>query len=251
MSGFLMFTVLTFIIALTPAGFPFKEETAVQRFNLIHARRVLNDFNSSVRLNDSGIYVYPQDRRKSSIDDLVPVMKRGVGLSNFCKTEMFCGVPAYNHRWNKASEHSTWIDFSAPNLPSMPHLEVMAKIVSPNSARYDFKLTGPDHMTIFIGTKNDAKVRSWTFNDTALRENWEQPYFIYFSYGVDPTPLQFFVEVEKTDGKFSEPNLEIGIGAHWIHNNSEPTQEFQEFLDSFPAWAYVSNWVASYETWVY
>ncbi|XP_055837180.1 endoplasmic reticulum metallopeptidase 1 isoform X1 [Episyrphus balteatus] len=250
-SGFLVVTLVFFIIAVTPAGFPYQEKTAVQRINLIHARRVLHDFDSSVRLNDSGIYVYPQDRRTSTLDDLVPVKRKSQKVSDFCKTEMFCGVPAYNHRWNKACEYSSWIDFSEPDLPSIPKLELLAKEVTPSSARFDFKLSGPDHMTIFIGTKNDAKVKNWTFNDTSIRENWEQPYFIYFSYGVDSTALQFFVEIEKTGGNFSEPNLEIGIGAHWVHDNAQKTKDFQEFLDSFPVWSYVSNWVASYESWVF
>lgn len=95
-----------------------------------------------------------------------------------------------------SSKYSSWIDFSEPNIPSHPTLEVITKQVTPISARFDFKLTGPDHMTIFIGTKNDAVLRSWTFNDTVIRQKWEQPYFIYFSYGIDPSPLEFFIEVE-------------------------------------------------------
>ncbi|XP_055917715.1 endoplasmic reticulum metallopeptidase 1 isoform X1 [Eupeodes corollae] len=250
-SGFLVVTLVFIIISLTPAGFPYQEKTAVQRFNLIHARRVLHDFDSSVRIGDSGIYVWPQDRRTSTVNDLVPVMTKGQKVIDFCKTEMFCGVPAYNHRWNKDRDHSFWIDFSEPNIPSVPELELLSKEVSPFSARFVFKFSGPDHMTIFVGTKSDAQIKSWSFNDTAIRENWEQPYFIYFSYGKDSTPLEFFIDIEKTSGNFSEPNIEIGIGAHWVHKNAQNTKEFEEFLDSFPVWAYVNNWVASYESWVF
>ena len=58
------------------------------------------------------------------------------------------------------------------------------------------QLSGPDHMAIYIRPLADGKVSSWSFHWTPLRMNWDAPYFIYFSYGVNGDPLKFWLEIE-------------------------------------------------------
>lgn len=111
-------------------------------------------------------------------------------------------MPLYNHRWHKARERSFWIPIEEnPNLPdSRPALTLLNAHNLEGSIsrkRYEFQLVGPDHMTIFIGLQNEVKITDWSFNDTMIREKWEQPYFIYFSYGKDEVgSLTFTIDVE-------------------------------------------------------
>lgn len=114
---------------------------------------------------------------------------------------MFCGMPLYNHRWHKARERSFWIPIDEdPNLPgTKPKLSLVnsSPLDSDSRRRFEFNLQGPDHMTIFIGLEGEAKIIDWSFNKTMLEEEWEQPYFIYFSYGKDETgALNFSIDVE-------------------------------------------------------
>uniref|UniRef100_A0A1I8NNC2 FXNA-like protease n=1 Tax=Stomoxys calcitrans TaxID=35570 RepID=A0A1I8NNC2_STOCA len=254
--SFLAITILFIIIAVTPAGFPYKAKTATQRYSLIHVQRTLHNSDGSVRLHESGIYVYPQDRNKDSADEYIKAIGEKHKVSEYCDAEMFCGMPLYNHRWHKARERSFWIPTEEdPNLPGpRPTLTLTNsyKLDSDETKRFEFNLQGPDHMTIFIGLKGDAKIFNWSFNDTMLREQWEQPYFIYFSYGKDESrALDFSVDVEKASGSFEMPSLEIGIGGHWIHQKIVRTPKYQQFVESFPEYSSVNDWIATYESWYF
>lgn len=63
----LALTFICLIIAATPLGFPYKPETNVQRFSIIHARRTLRDVNNEVRRVETGYFVFPMDRRIYSV----------------------------------------------------------------------------------------------------------------------------------------------------------------------------------------
>ena len=88
----------------------------------------------------------------------------------------------------------------APILPTAkPVLTLKSKSdLQGNSSgkRYEFELQGPDHMTIFVDLKEESKIIDWSFNKTMLEEKWENPYFIYFSYGKDNSNLIFHIDIE-------------------------------------------------------
>lgn len=62
--------------------------------------------------------------------------------------------------------------------------------------RFEMQLTGPDHMALHIQPLNSATVVGWSFHQTPLRLDFKPPYYIYFSYGVNAAPLNFWLEVE-------------------------------------------------------
>ncbi|XP_004535852.1 endoplasmic reticulum metallopeptidase 1 isoform X1 [Ceratitis capitata] len=250
---FLGLTIVFLILAVTPAGFPYAPKVAAQRFSLLHAKRILHNADGSARVNESGVYIYPQDRRVHTADDNIKNIGVKYKVSDICSDEIFCGMPVFNHRWNNAKEYSYWIPIDEePNIPGDdPVLALNSKIdvEASNIRRYNFTLTGPDHMTLFIGTKSSAKIVNWSFNDTMLRENWEPPYFIYYSYGKDSSPLDFFIDVESPAADTS--NIEIGIGGHWIHQSMTRPDEYEKFVQSFPNYAFVADWASSYESWLF
>ncbi|EDV55200.2 endoplasmic reticulum metallopeptidase 1 [Drosophila erecta] len=252
---FLGITILFIIIAVTNAGFPYKEKTSPQRYSLIHAHRRLHNADGSARIDESGLYIYPQDRRFEIARDEIDAIGEAHKVSDFCDEEMFCGMPLYNHRWNKARQYSMWIETSeSPEIPTEYPLLVLqdsSELETPAQRRFNFSVAGPSHMGIFINVKNDARILNWSFNDTLIREQAEPPYMVYFSYGLDDSPLEFTIDVEKTTSSFDMPTLEIGIGGHWVTQDITAIEKLSSYINRFPSYAYIQGWVGTYETWYF
>ncbi|ALC42480.1 CG11961 [Drosophila busckii] len=245
-------TLLCIILACTPLGFPYRPETNVQRFAVLHAKRTFHDVNNNTRRTDSGYFIMPQDRRTYSVKKHLINMTLAQNVDNDCRDETLCGLPLYNMRWHKRRAHSLWIPASEPVLGTPPVIKVLSKQqLSPSKIRFEMQLSGPDHMGIFIQPLNGVRVDNWSFHQTPLRLNYKPPYFIYFSYGVNGDPLKFWLELEKPNGDWKSPILELGIGGHWIHHKELQTSDFNKFLKSFPKYVDTAAWPASYETWMY
>ena len=85
----------------------------------------------------------------------------------------------------------------APTVVGWPKLEIIAKQqTSPRNVLFTLEISGPDHMSMFLQPLADAKLVDWSFNKLPLQEKFETPYFVYFSYALDPTPLRFNLEFE-------------------------------------------------------
>ncbi|XP_037955885.1 endoplasmic reticulum metallopeptidase 1 [Teleopsis dalmanni] len=252
---FLGITILFIIIAVTPAGFPYKAITSAQRFNLIHVHRRLHNADNTIRTDEAGIYIYPQDRRTNTAEDHIKELGNKRQLSELCSEEMFCGIPLFNHRWHKARDRSFWVPTDEyPILPEeYPELILQNTVTleQPTQRRYQFALNGPDHMAIFIEPQENTKIVNWTFNQTMLEEKWEPPFFIYFSYGISNATLEFSIDIEKSDLSFDSPSLEIGIGGHWIHHQKTRSESLEKFVQSAPDYWTITDWVASYESWLF
>ncbi|KAI9578034.1 hypothetical protein GQX74_013928 [Glossina fuscipes] len=169
-----------------------------------------------------------------------------------CDTEMLCGLPLYNHRWHKARNSGIWLPGPDPHFNQMPVLKMSTKNqLSKTKVRFNMTLTGPDHMGIFLRPINGGNISNWSFHETPLRMNWPSPYFIYFSYGIVTSPLEFYLDVENNLGNWSRSAFEIGIAAHWIHDDDFQTEDFKQFLASLPKYVDAIAWPASYDTWYF
>ncbi|XP_037895181.1 endoplasmic reticulum metallopeptidase 1 [Glossina fuscipes] len=254
-SMFLIVTFLFIIIALTPLGFPYRAKTASQRYALIHAHRIIHDADKTTRVKESGIYVFPQDRNVKILNENTKSIGQKHLVSDYCAKEMLCGMPFYNHRWYKARDFSFWIPVEEdPYIPEeAPMLVLLSsnQLVDPFQINYEFELNGPDHMTIFIDLTDQGRIIDWSFNETMIRENWQPPYFIYFSWGKTGRPLKFTILVEKTLKTLGKPILEIGIGGHWTHAEKMRPKKYQEFVNSLPDYSTLTDWVATYESWTF
>ncbi|XP_032590409.1 endoplasmic reticulum metallopeptidase 1 isoform X2 [Drosophila grimshawi] len=245
-------TLICIIIAVTPMGFPYRPETSVQRFNVLHAKRTFHDADNNVRKSETGYFIMPQDRRTYAVKNKVINMTMATSVREECKKETFCGYPLYNMRWHKTRERGLWIPASAPILGTLPAVKVVSKKqLTPHRIRFEMELTGPDHMGIFIQPLNGARVEGWSFHEAPLRLHFEPPYYIYFSYGVNGDPLKFWLELEKPSGDWKTPTVELGLHGHWTHHKEMFTPDFKKFLNSFPNYVDATPWPASYETWQY
>ncbi|XP_054739176.1 endoplasmic reticulum metallopeptidase 1 isoform X1 [Anastrepha obliqua] len=245
----LVFTALFLILAVTPIGFPYRPATNVQRFSVLHTRRVFHDETNAVRRLETGYFILPQDRRIYSVKNQLLNMSLAQTLDKDCEEEMLCGLPLYNHRWHKARASSIWIPGPDPQFDRVPQVKLISKDqLSKTSIRYKLELSGPDHMGLYINPLKDRKVSAWSFHYTPLRLGWDTPYFIYFSYGKDSSPLNFTLEFENPSEDWSSPIFEIGIAGHWNHDESTHTEDFKKFLSSFPKYVDAIAWPAYYET---
>ncbi|KAL5289339.1 hypothetical protein ACFFRR_009467 [Megaselia abdita] len=192
--------IMFIIVCVTPAGFPYMERYAVQRFSVLHSRRVIHNYDMSVKLDEPIFYIDPEDRRALQTLNEIMAMTKKLELHRIgkeCENERLCKFPFFNHRWFK--NRYTAYYFTAetnPQLPYLPKLTMTNKAISSGKVKYEFELTGPHHMGIFLAPVETAKITSWTFNTTMLDKNWSSPFFMYLSWGVDSTPYQFFVELE-------------------------------------------------------
>lgn len=94
-------------------------------------------------------------------------------------------------------DQSFFVPASAPPAGGWPKLEIIAKQqTSSRNILFTLEVSGPDHMSMFIQPLADAKLVDWSFTKVPLQENFETPYFVYFSYALDPTPLRFNLEFE-------------------------------------------------------
>ncbi|XP_036344798.1 endoplasmic reticulum metallopeptidase 1-like [Rhagoletis pomonella] len=252
---FLGVTILFIVLAVTPVGFPYTPKVATQRYSLLHANRILYNADGTARVNESGIYIFPQDRRIHEVDDIINSIGVKQQVGDICNDEIFCGMPLLNHRWHKARETSFWITIDEqPNIPSdKPLLTLTSQTAldTANTQRYNFTLAGPDHMAIYIGPKASNKIVNWSFNETMLGDSWSPPFFIYYSYGKDSSALEFFIDLEVLADNSTTENLEIGIVGHWIHQTNTRPDEYEKFIQSFPDYAFVVDWVATYESWLF
>ncbi|EDW61973.1 endoplasmic reticulum metallopeptidase 1 isoform X1 [Drosophila virilis] len=245
-------TLVCIIIAVTPLGFPYRPETSVQRFAVLHAKRTFHDANNNVRRSETGYFIMPQDRRTYSVKNKVINMTLARSVKEECLKETLCGFPLYNMRWHNTRERGLWIPASEPVLGTLPAVKVVSKKqLTPNKIRFEMELSGPDHMGIFVQPLNGARVVGWSFHQAPLRLNYQPPYYIYFSYGVNGDPLKFWLELEKPSGDWNTPTLELGLHGHWIHHKELHTEDFKKFLSSFPSYVDATPWPASYDTWLY
>nr|XP_017002688.2 endoplasmic reticulum metallopeptidase 1 [Drosophila takahashii] len=249
-------TFIFCMIAVSEVGFPYRAKTNVMRANCLHTRRYFYEFDGSVSRSDSGYYFNYQDRRafdpvKDSVDltGLEPVADR-------CDDYVMCGIPCFYYSWCKWRQWDGWLPReSEVIIPGELNLEFLGKTVleSPTIARFEFELSGPPHMNIFIQPVGSAKVENWSFVRKMLDEpeEFQPPYQIFHSYGTDNSSLKFFIDMEKSDGDFNTPTLELAAVGHWVSYEFERDAEAKDFVASFPDFVHVMEWPSIFKRYIY
>ncbi|EDW47547.1 GM21369 [Drosophila sechellia] len=157
--------VVTFIfcmIAVSEVGFPYRPKTNVMRVHFMQTKRIFYDYDGTVTHSDSGYYFIYQDRR-----GLSPLKDFNVNLTGLTSMEPDCDK------------------------------YLLEKSVLPDgkTTRFEFELTGPPQMNVFIQPVGVAKVTDWSFDRKLLEDTYQPPYVAYISYGIDESPLKFFVQL--------------------------------------------------------
>ncbi|XP_034479191.1 endoplasmic reticulum metallopeptidase 1-like [Drosophila innubila] len=252
--------IITFIfsmIAISDVGFPYRAKTSVMRVNFLHVRRIFYEYDGSVSLSDSGYYFDFQDRRLFHPLEGTSVNLAGLhNIKEDCDKHLMCGVPCFNHRWCKARNTGHWLareeEVTIPGHTSLIHL---AKTILANDTkvRYEFELSGPPHMGLFIQPLEGVAVDDWSFIRNVLDEPEEYtlPYQIFFSYGKDNSPLKFHIDFVKSDRNFNVPLFELGVSWHYLSYDYKRDSAGMKFIADFPDFVHVMEWPTLYKRYVF
>ncbi|XP_036344797.1 LOW QUALITY PROTEIN: endoplasmic reticulum metallopeptidase 1-like, partial [Rhagoletis pomonella] len=235
---FLGSTLLFIILAITPIGSPYTPRLAPQRYSVQHANQIYYNADGSTFFNDSAFYVYAIDRHINTAEEVINHFKAAHDIDDACSDGAACEL----------SKPSFWLPVDeSPILPGeKPLLALTAKTMlnATNIHRYNFTLTGPDHLSILIKPKASTKIINWSFDQAVLKR---KEYYFVFSYGKYIKPLEFFMDLESPANGSALANLEIAVSGNWIHQSVQRTEIYEEFLKSFPAYTTLKSWVAIYE----
>ncbi|KAH8275871.1 hypothetical protein KR026_003392 [Drosophila bipectinata] len=246
------------MISVSDVGFPYRAQTNVMRLHFLEVHRKFYEYDGSISLEDSGYYFDLQDRRLES-----PLLGR-INLTGFtrldedCKTHMKCGVPCFNHRWCDAVEDGHWLPRGEPvDLPGTPVLELLNKTLlgneSDSRAYYEFSVSGPPRMSLFILPLKGVKMLKWSLLQEMLDNPsvYKPPYHIFIGYGSDSSPILFNFELTKDHGNYNEPAFELGVSGHYMSHLSKRDAATQKFLEDLPDFAHPMEWPTSYQRFVF
>lgn len=164
-------------------------------FRFQQVRNMFYEYDGTLSKDESGYLFSFQDRREER-----PLLGTKVDLTGLvsikskCETEMMCGMPLYDYRFTKSKLQSKWLPRSEPIVPpEIKGLELLNKtILNATNVRFEFNLTGPSHMSLFIQPYDNVKISNWSYNLSYL--DMPSPFHIYLTYGIDNSPYNFFVE---------------------------------------------------------
>ncbi|KAH8386241.1 hypothetical protein KR200_007728, partial [Drosophila serrata] len=246
------------MISVSEVGFPYRAKTNVMRLHFLEVHRKFYEYDGSVSLEDSGYYFDLQDRRlETPLLDKINL----TGLTRLdeeCKTEMKCGMPCFNHRWCAAVKDARWLPRDVPvDLPGIPILQLLNKTVigteSDPRFRFEFVVSGPPRLSLFILPLDGVKFLKWSFLMGMLDNPsvYKPPYHIFFGYGSDNTPINFYIELTKDDHNYEVPLLKLGVSGHYMSHLSYRDPTTMKFIESLPDFAHPMEWPSSYERYIF
>ncbi|XP_017128845.1 endoplasmic reticulum metallopeptidase 1-like [Drosophila elegans] len=256
-SGFILVVLLAisaatiYIASSTEIGFPYRPKTNVERVYYLHVRRTFYEYDGTVSKDESGYLFNFQDRRGSA-----PLVEANVDLAGMvsmasdCAKYMMCGVPYPDARYVKSRLNGTWLARDVPIEPSTDSpLELLSKTVLADgqTVRLEFKINFTDHSTLYIQPFEDVTISSWSLLDSLLAST--PPYYLFFTYGVDGSPVNLTLEIKKSNGDFNVPLTQIGIGRQFMHTKGDLTA--QKFAETFPDTAVLIEWPADYHRYIF
>ncbi|KAH8418651.1 hypothetical protein KR222_008448, partial [Zaprionus bogoriensis] len=272
-------TAITIYLASdTQIGFPYRTKTNTGRVMYQHVRKTFYEYDGSVVSDESGYLFNFQDRREDQLFSGVN-LTGSVRTKDDCVKHMMCGVPLYDERWVNNRLQGMWLPRNEPiTPPCTTNLTLVNKIVLANSttARFEFKLTGPSYLNLFIQVNDDdfVTISNWTFSQTYLKEPPASPlsYHIFITFGIDDPTLDFFLDVtvcpvlylsqhniefllyaisflKKPNGNFNVPLFELGVSGHCIGENGDELSK--EFATQFPGHVILVEWPSSYKRYIF
>ncbi|XP_037035537.1 endoplasmic reticulum metallopeptidase 1-like isoform X1 [Bradysia coprophila] len=258
MCGFLVVFLVFVILMATPIGFPYRYNGTQQRFWIYHTERNFYSYDQTLRKADTGFFMLPMDRHSNDLisAETVPHMVRQLSFSASCQSEIFCGSPLYTSRQIGQSQHSNWVPSETGPIFSMKTTLQLAneEILVNNVKRLTFNVTGPSHRNIFIYPLDDNQLINWNLMEEVpqLTEDFQQrqAYFVFTGHGKINEPLSFFIDIQKTPDTINMASIEITVVGHYNHGNVK-TDEFDEFLSTFPDWTHITPWACSYDSYIY
>ncbi|EDW61968.2 endoplasmic reticulum metallopeptidase 1 [Drosophila virilis] len=246
--------VAMYLASSTQIGFPYRPRTNGQRVAYLQVRNMFYEYDGTLSKDESGYLFNFQDRREEK-----PLLDSNVNLTGLvsiksrCEKHMMCGMPLYDFRYVDNRLQSKWLPRSEPIIPpGLTTLNVLSKtVLNSTTVRFEFSLVGPPQMSLFFEPYEDVTISNWSFLQSYLQNPPPYPlsYHIFFNYGIDKSPLNFFVEISKRNGDFTVPLFQFGVQGHFVGNEGDV--ESVKFATQFPAYAILATWPSSYYRYIF
>ncbi|XP_017033139.1 endoplasmic reticulum metallopeptidase 1-like [Drosophila kikkawai] len=246
------------MISISEVGFPYRSKTNVMRLHFLEVHRRFYEYDGSISLEDSGYYFDFQD---SHLGNPLQGSVNLTGLTRVddqCQREMKCGMPCFNHRWCATVKNARWLPREEPVvIPGSLVLNLLNKTVVESVSKprvlYEFRLSGPPRMSLFIKPLEGVKMLNWSFLKGMLDNPsiYKPPYHIFIGYGIDTSPIDFYLELTKDGGNFHEPVFELGVSGHYMSHLSQRDATTQRFLNDLPDFAHPMEWPTSYDRYIF
>ncbi|XP_032591050.1 endoplasmic reticulum metallopeptidase 1-like [Drosophila grimshawi] len=243
-----------YLASSTQLGFPYRPKTSGQRVAYLQVRNMFYEYDGTRSKDESGYLFNFQDRREEKPFVGTKVNLTGlVDIKSQCETHMMCGMPLFDYRYVGNRLQSKWLPRSEPIVPpGLTTLKVLNKsIVNSTTVRFEFELTGPSHMSLFIQPYENVNMSNWSFSLTYLNNPPPKPlsYHVYIGFGIDSSPLKFWLEFSKWNGDFKVPLFQMGVSGHYI--GDEGDEQSLKFKSSFPSYSIVATWPSVYMRYIF
>uniref|UniRef100_A0A182R0B6 FXNA-like protease n=1 Tax=Anopheles farauti TaxID=69004 RepID=A0A182R0B6_9DIPT len=250
------FFVVSIIVMVTSAGFPFRAHTSPQRFYIYQCNREFYHLNGTLRRSEGGYYVHPQDRHTEDV--IKDVASKDANLVNpvllgiQCELELYCGIPFYQNTQHARSNIGLWVKSSITRLPESTELKHLGTEHDPDHDRttFRFSVKGTDHMSFYVSPVAGVRLLSWSFSEniprSGTRWNGQDVHFINFVHGIDDRPYEFSITVVGKASKASEAgwSIYLNVVTQYMHHVQYRSEEFQRLLKAFPDYAHVVGYPA-------
>ncbi|XP_017115304.1 endoplasmic reticulum metallopeptidase 1 [Drosophila elegans] len=252
--------VVTFIfsmISVSEVGFPYRPKTSVMRVNFLQTRRMFYEYDGSLSVDDSGYYFDYQDRRAlRPLKDYAVNLTGLTSIDTSCDEYVMCGIPCFWSSWCRGLSSAAWLPRETEvDIPGTLELSLLnsSLLESGKSKRFEFELAGPPHMGLYIRPLEGVAVEDWSFLRTMLDkpDKYSSPYQIYFSYGLDKTPLKFHIDFAKPDGDLNGPMFELGVVGHYVSQDFERDATTLQFIADLPDFVYTMEWPSLFKRYIF
>ncbi|XP_050073121.1 endoplasmic reticulum metallopeptidase 1-like [Anopheles maculipalpis] len=257
----LLIFLVTAIVAATPEGFAFREQTSPQRYYIFHHQRNFYWPNGTLRDSGAIYYLHPQDRHTPELlQSDVPEWSNAQTLGAECERELYCGIPFYINRYHRQSVSSYWLPaVEPPILPEPLRFQFVSReSPTPGRHRFYFSIQGPSHMSLYVSPMAGRKLVGWSFSEqippSGKRWKDQDVYFVnLFSGSLDLTPISFYVEIEHQSSNQSDSSMfYISVVAQYMHHDHVyRAREFQTLLDKMPKYAHTVAYPGYLESWIF
>ncbi|EDS33671.1 conserved hypothetical protein [Culex quinquefasciatus] len=244
------------LACFTPVGFPYRDastgEPTSQRHLVTHTLRVFHDELGLLKHMDQGFLFEVQDRNADRMLRQF-IAKEGSGFvpiqqMESCQTELFCALPL-DAMWRQVHFDHFWQPTEA--APAMSNMFTLAyegrENIRQGVQRINFKAEGSIQSAIFLGTKAGVRLIGWSLQDVVappVRFNGQEGHFVYISHGVPSGPWNITMDFEVQNEKHEGTIVELGVVTKFWDVPEMHTDEFNQFLATFPPWAHVVPSVA-------
>uniref|UniRef100_A0A182LUP9 FXNA-like protease n=1 Tax=Anopheles culicifacies TaxID=139723 RepID=A0A182LUP9_9DIPT len=243
------FFVVSIIVMVTSAGFPFRAHTTPERFYVYHCTNEFYHQNGTLRRLEGGYYVHPQDRYTGDLIRELAIKSNANAepLGDKCEKELYCGIPFYQNTQHGQRENGLWIPGSRFIVPETIDLKHRGTVYDPtlNTTTFLFTVKGTDHMSFYVSPVRGVKLVNWSFSKSIPRSglpwNGQDVHYINFVHGIDDRPYEFHITVQGSASKPSEAgwNFYLNVVAQYMHHEHYRTAEFRQFIYRFPDYAHV------------